>query len=154
MSTDIEQEVLTQEEALTLATRKLDIDALDRIYADDILMTGVLGETCGKAFLMDEAKRGVAHRQSAVAAGKHFEGSYEKEDLKIVLLGDTVVTSYRFVVKMKGPGIDVHRRYRTTNVWAKRNGSWQVAAAHTAFVLDPKQVASLEKEGASSAGTA
>jgi ketosteroid isomerase-like protein len=148
MSTHIEQEFLTHEEALTLATRKLDVDALDRIYADDILMTGVLGQTCGKAFLMDEAKRGVAQRNSAVAAGQHFEGSYEKEDLQIILLGDTAVTSYRFVVTMKGPGIDVHRRYRTTNVWAKRNGSCQVVAAHTAFVLDPKQVAGLEKEGA------
>ena len=45
MLTDIEQEVQRQEETLTLATRKLDIDALDRIYADDILMTGALGET-------------------------------------------------------------------------------------------------------------
>ena len=154
MATDIEQEVLTQEEALTLATRTLDIETLERIYADDILMTGVLGETCGKAFLMDEARRGVAHRESAAAAGNHFEGSYDKEDLKIVLLGDTAVTSYRFVVKMKGPGIDVHRRYRTTNVWGRRHGSWQIVAAHTAFVLDPKQVASLEKQGASSAGAA
>ena len=147
MPTDIEQQVLTQEEALTISTRKLDIEALDRIYADDILMTGVLGETCGKAFLLEEAGRGVAQRESAAAAGRHFEGSYEKEDLKIIMLGDTAVTSYRFVVKMKGPGIDVHRRYRTTNVWAKRNGSFQVVAAHTAFILDPKQVASLEKEG-------
>ena len=154
MQTNIEQQVLAQEEALTLSTRKLDIEALDRIYADDILMTGVLGETCGKAFLMDEARRGVAHRERAAADGKHFEVSYEKEDLKIVMLGDTGVTSYRFVVKMKGPGVDVHRRYRTTNVWAKRNSSWQVVAAHTAFVLDPKQAASLENGGASSAGTA
>jgi ketosteroid isomerase-like protein len=148
MPTNAEQEVLTQEENLTLATRKLDIDTLGRIYADDILMTGVLGETCGKSFVMEEAKRGAAQRETAAAAGNHFEGSYEKEDLRIVLLGDTAVTSYRFVVKMKGPGIDVHRRYRTTNVWAKRNGSWQVVAAHTAFVLDPKQVATLEKAGA------
>jgi len=154
MPTEIEQEVLTQEEFLTVSTRRLDIGALDRIYADDILMTGVLGETCGKASLMDEAKRGVAQRESTAAAGKHFEGSYEKEDLRIVMLGDTAVTSYRFVVKIKGPGVDVHRRYRTTNVWAKRNRSWQVVAAHTAFVLDPKQVASLENGGASSARTA
>ena len=154
MPTDIEQQVLTQEEALTFSTRKLDIEALDRIYADDILMTSVLGETCGKAFLIEEARRGAAHRESAAAAGKHFEGSYEKEDLKIVLFGDTAVTSYRFVVKMKGPGVDVHRRYRTTNVWAKRNGNWQIVAAHTAFVLDPKQIASLESVGASNAGAA
>ena len=100
---------------------------------------------------MDEARRGAAHRESASAAGKPLQDSYEKEDLKIVLRGDTAVTGYRFVVKIKGPGIDVHRRYRTTNVWAKRNGSWQVVAAHTALVLDPKQVASLEKEGAANA---
>jgi ketosteroid isomerase-like protein len=154
MSTDTEQAILAQEEVLTSSTRKLDIDALDRIYADDILMTSVLGETCGKAFLMDEARRGVAQRQSAAAAGKHFEGSYEKEDLKTIVLGDTAITSYRFVVRMKGPGVDVHRRYRTTNVWAKRNGTWQIVAAHTALVLDPKQIASLESGGASSAGTA
>ena len=153
MPNDFEQQVLEQEQALTFSTRTLDIEALDRIYADSILMTGVLGETCGKAFLMDEARRGVAHRESAAAAGKHFEGSYEKEDLKVVVIGDTAVTNYRFVVKMQGPGVDVHRRYRTTNVWAQRNGSWQVVAAHTAFVLDPKQVASLENE-ASSPGTA
>ena len=154
MATTVEQEVLGAEENLTSATRSLDIAALERIYADDILMTGVLGETCGKPALIDEAKRGIAQRQSAAAAGQHFEGSYDKEDLKIVTNGDIAVTNYRFVVKMKGEGIDVHRRYRTTNLWAKRNGSWQVVAAHTAFVLDPKQVASLEKEGASSAGTA
>ena len=153
MPTNAEQEVLTQEENLTLATRQLDIEALDRIYADDILMTGVLGETCGKPFLIDEARRGAAHRETAAAAGKHFDGSYEKEDLKIVALGDTAVTSYRFVVKVKGPSIDVHRRYRTTNVWTKRHGSWQIVAAHTAFVLDPKQVASLEREGDASAGS-
>lgn len=154
MPTDIEHEILEQEESLTLSTRKLDIEALERIYADDILMTGVLGETCSKAFLMNEARRGVAQRESSAAAGKHFEGTYEKEDLKIVMHGDTAVTSYRFIVKLKGPGVDVHRRYRTTNVWGKRNGSWQVVAGHTAFVLDPKQIANLENGGVSGAETA
>jgi ketosteroid isomerase-like protein len=153
MPTNDEQEVLTQEENLTLATRNLDIAALQQIYADDILMTSVLGDTCGKSTVIDEAKRGAAQRADAVAAAKHIEASYDKEDLKIVFLSDAAVTSYRFVVRIKGPGIDLLRRYRTTNVWAKRHEGWQVVAAHTAFVLDPKQVASLEKEGASSAGT-
>jgi ketosteroid isomerase-like protein len=152
MSTNEEQEVLTQEENLTLATRNLDIAALDRIYADNLLMTSVLGETCGKSTVIDEAKRGAAQRAGAAAAAKPIEAYYDKEDLKIVVLGDAAVTSYRFVVRMKGPSIDLHRRYRTTNVWARRRERWQVVAAHTAFVLDPKQAASLEKEGASSAG--
>lgn len=147
MSENMEQEILTQEENLTQATRKLDIEALDRIYADDILMTSVLGEPCNKSTVIGEAKRGVTERESAAAAGKQIVGSSDKEDLKIVSHGDTAVASYRFVVKIKGQGIDVHRRYRTTNVWMKRQGRWQIIAAHTAFVLDPKQVANLAGEG-------
>ena len=144
MTETLEQEVLTQEEILTRATRTIDVEVLDRIYADDLTMTGVLGEpTCDKTTVMDEAKRGVAQRDAAAAGGKQFVGSYEKEDLKVVALGDTGVATYRFVVTFTGEGVNTQRRYRTTNVWMKRQGRWQVVAAHTALVLDAKQVASL-----------
>lgn len=147
MTGNLDQEVLAQEDRLTLATRTLDIAALDRIYADDITMTGVLGEpTCDKSTLMEEARRGVAQRERAAASGTPIVGSYEKEDIKIVSSGDTAVTTYRFVVKLKTETVDVHRRYRTTNVWMKRHGRWQIVAAHTAFVIDPKQAASLAGE--------
>ncbi len=50
MSTTIMQEILRQEEQLADAKQTLDLDALNRIYADELLMTGVLGEpTCTKA---------------------------------------------------------------------------------------------------------
>lgn len=145
MREGLEQEIVAQERLLTEATQTLDVDALDRLYADDIMMTSVLGETGGgKASLMDEARSGLAARQRAAAAGKPITGSYDKEDLRVVPLGGgTAVTSYRFVVTLTGVGLDIHRRYRTTNVWTKREGHWQVVAAHTAFVLDPKQAASL-----------
>ena len=42
-----------------------------------------------------------------------------------------------------GEGVNTQRRYRTANVWMKRQGRWQVVAAHTALVLDARQVASL-----------
>jgi hypothetical protein len=35
------------------------------------------------------------------------------------------------------------RRHRTTNVWTKREGSWQIVATHTAFVLNAQQAAML-----------
>jgi ketosteroid isomerase-like protein len=63
-----------------------------------------------------------------------------------VALGDVAVTSYRFVVTIKGERIDVNRHFRTTNVWTKIQGRWQVVAAHTAFVLDPKQAARLASD--------
>jgi ketosteroid isomerase-like protein len=49
-----EQEILQQEEQLANAKRMLDLDALGRIYGDDFVMTGVLGEpTCGKMAVLD-----------------------------------------------------------------------------------------------------
>jgi ketosteroid isomerase-like protein len=132
MNKHLEQEILTQEENLTQATRNLDIQALERIYADDILMTGVTGQVCSKATMIEEARQGIAQREAASAAGKKFVSSYDKEDIKLVSHGDVAISSYRFIVKIKGEGIDVNRRYRTTNVWMKCQAGWQVIAAHTA----------------------
>ena len=147
MTTTTMQEILQQEEQLADAKRTLDLDALNRIYADELLMTGVLGEPrCTKAAIIDEAKSGIAQRESAVASGQAFETSCNNEDMTVATHGDTAIANYRFVVKFTGPNVDVHRRYRTTNVWIKRDGRWQIIAAHTAFVLDPKQAAMLAGE--------
>ena len=57
------EEILQQEDQLANAKRTLDLDAIDRIYADDLLLTGVLGEpTCSKTAVMDEIRRGIAER--------------------------------------------------------------------------------------------
>jgi len=132
MTAHIDPDIQAEEDRLTQATRTLDVAALDRLYADDIMFTGVTGVICTKANLMDEARRGVAERQAA--AGKPAAVSYEKDDLHGIRHGDTAVTSYRFVVTMKHEGQDIVRRYRTTNVWARQNAAWQVIAAHTAAI--------------------
>jgi ketosteroid isomerase-like protein len=137
-------EIFEQEEQLANAKQTLDLDAIDRIYADDLLLTGVLGEpTCSKSAVMDEMRRGIAQRDAAKAGGTEFDTRTENQDTKVVALGDTAIANYRFVVTFKGPNLDLHRRYRTTNVWVKRDGRWQIVAAHMAFVLDPQQAAML-----------
>jgi ketosteroid isomerase-like protein len=147
MPMTIEQEIREQEEQLADAKRALDLDALDRLYADDLLMSGVMGEpTCSKTAIIDEVKRGITERQGAKAAGQPLEMSAGNEDMKVAAHGDTAIANYRFVVKIKGPNLDLHRRYRTTNVWMKRDGRWQIVAAHMALVLDPKQMAMLSGE--------
>ena len=63
-------EILQQEGHLANAKRTLDLDAIDQIYADDLLLTGVLGEpTCSKSAVMDEMRRGIAERDAAKAGG-------------------------------------------------------------------------------------
>ena len=119
MDANTEREILTQEEDLTQATRQLDIDTLDRMYADDIMFTGVTGYICDKSALMGEARRGVTERESAAKSGPAVI-SYDKEDIRIVAHGDTAVASYRFVITIQNAGQEITRRYRTTNVWMKR----------------------------------
>jgi ketosteroid isomerase-like protein len=144
----MEQEIVEQEERLADAKRTLDLDAIDRIYADDLMLTGVMGEpTCDKAAIIDEIKRGIAERERSLASGQRIEVAANNEDMKVVRHGDTGIANYRFVITIKGPNIQAHRRYRATNVWMKRDGGWQIVAAHTAFVLDPKQAAMLSGEG-------
>ena len=140
-------EILRQEAQLADARRTLDLDAIDRIYADDLLLTGVLGEpTCSKTAVMDEVRRGIAERDGAKAGGTQFETVTQNEDTKVMVLGDTAIANYRFVVTVKAPSLDLRRRYRTTNVWVKRDGRWQIVAVHMAFVLDPQQAAMLSGE--------
>ena len=148
MTPTMEQEIRQQEEQLAEAKRALDVGAIDRMYADDLLMTGVMGEpTCSKTAIIDEVKRGIAERESAHASGRQVEMSAENEDMKVVRHGDTAIANYRFVVKVSGPAMNVARRYRATNVWMKQDGRWQIIAAHMSFVLDRTQAAMLSGDG-------
>ena len=147
MPTAIEQDVLRQEQRLIEASRALDLETLDSIYADDLLLSGVMGEpTCGKAAVLDEVRRGIVEREQAHASQAQVSVSAENEDMQVGAHGDTVITNYRFVVTITGPNMEVRRRYRKTNVWMKRNARWQIVAGHMAFVLDPKQAALLSGE--------
>ena len=101
---------------------------------------------CAKPAIMDEIRRGIAQRDSASSSGKQVVTSYDKEDLNVAVHGDVGISTYRCVFTAKSESIDVRRRHRTTNVWMKRQGRWQIVAAHTAFALDMKQAAMLSGE--------
>jgi len=128
----LDTDIVAAEERLTEATRRIDVDALNRLYADDIMFTGVTGVICDKAGIMDEARRGAAERASTASSQAPAVVAYDKDDLRAVRHGTTAVSSFRFSITVRGDGQEVVRRYRTTNVWMKRSDEWQVVAAHTA----------------------
>jgi ketosteroid isomerase-like protein len=132
MNTDDQQEILTQEDRLTEATRAFDLQTLDRLYADTLVFTGVTGVVCDKRAVINEARRGAVERQAATTSGVAAVVAYDKDDVTTVRHGDTAVTSFRFGVTIRAGDQDVTRRYRTTNVWMKQADRWQVIAAHTA----------------------
>jgi len=120
---EVEKEILTLEEGLTQTEMRVEVEALDRIYADDIMVTAPIGICVDKPAVMTEIRQ---------AAEKAVVGRYDKDDLKVRAFGDTAVSSYRMTAEATFEGMEIKRQLCITNVWLKRNGSWQIVARHTA----------------------
>ena len=119
----VEQEISRLEERLTETEMRVDVDALDRVYADDIMVTAPIGICVDKPAVMNEVRE---------AAAKAVVGRYDKSDLKVRAFGDTAVSSYRATAEATFEGTEIKRQLCITNVWMKRNGDWQIVARHTA----------------------
>jgi ketosteroid isomerase-like protein len=121
--TEVEQQIFNLEEELTQTEHRLDVQALDRIFADDIMVTAPIGVCVDKLAVMDEVRS---------AAEKAVVGRYDKDDLKVRAFGDTAVSSYRMAAEATFEGMEIKRQLCITNVWMKREGQWQIVARHTA----------------------
>ena len=120
---EIEQDILKLEENLTQTEARLDVEGLDRIYADDIMVTAPVGICVDKPAVMSEIR---------LAAEKAIVGRYDKDDLKVRAYGDTAVSSYRMTAWATFEGTEIKRSLCITNVWMKRDHHWQIVARHTA----------------------
>jgi ketosteroid isomerase-like protein len=118
-----EKEIMRLEECLTQTESRVDVDALDRIYADDIMVTAPIGVCVDKPAVMSEIR---------MAAAKAIISRYDKDDLKVRAFGDTAVSSYRMTAWATVEGQEMKRSLCISNVWMKRNGHWQIVARHTA----------------------
>jgi ketosteroid isomerase-like protein len=120
---EVEQKIRELEEELTQTEMRLEVDALDRIYADDIMVTAPIGICVDKPAVMAEVRQ---------AAEKAVIGRYDKDELKIRVYGDTAVSSYCIATEASFDGMEIKRQLCITNVWMRRNGDWQIVARHTA----------------------
>ena len=120
---ELEREILKLEDELTQNESRLDVEALDRIYAHDIMVTAPIGICVDKPAVMNEIRQ---------AAEKALIGRYDKDDLKVRAFGDTAVSSYRLTAWATFDGTEIKRALCITNVWMKRNSHWQIVARHTA----------------------
>jgi len=119
----IENDILRLEEELTQTEMRVDVQALDRLYADDIMVTAPIGICVDKTAVMAEIRE---------AAAKAVVGKYDKNDLKVRAYGDTAVSSYRMSAEATFEGMEIKRQLCVTNVWMRRDGNWQIVARHTA----------------------
>ena len=121
---EVENEILKLEEELTHTEMRVDVEALNGVYADDIMVTAPIGLVVDKPAVMHEIRQ---------AAQKAKIESYDKNDLKVRAYGaDVAVTSYIMTAKATFDGIKINRQFCITNVWMRRDGRWQIVARHTA----------------------
>ena len=130
MNQDVEKEILKMEDELTQTEMRLDVEALDRIYADDIMVTAPIGICVDKPAVMSEVR---------LAASKAKVERYDKDDLKVRAYGETAVASYRLTAKARFEDTEINRTFCITNVWMRRQGNWQIVARHTASLEQSSQ---------------
>ena len=116
-SSKAEQEVVKAVDELIEALGRTDIATLDRIYADDYIVTQSFGIT-SKTQLLDAWKSGSL--KYTFASGK---------DRSVRVYGDAAVITGILTLKGQNPNGDFTIYARTTGVWVKQQGRWRLVAS-------------------------
>ena len=114
-------DIVALEDELRRAQLEADVDALDRLIADELLFTGPDGRLGTKAEDLS------AHGSGVVRFHEH-----EPEELRVRPIGDAVrVVALRTRLVVEVNGQRVSGTYRYTRVWARENGGpWRIVAGH------------------------
>jgi ketosteroid isomerase-like protein len=113
------------EESGTAQVRR-DIAALDRLLADDFLLTRAGGVTADKAQNLAE-----------LASGDVSFTSYENDDVRVRLYGDAAVVTGQVKTNGTYKGQDFSGRFRYTKVFVRRDRQWQIVAWHATSIAQP-----------------
>ena len=116
-SSKAEQEIVKVSGEIIEAFGHTDIAALDRLLAEDYIVTQSFGLT-SKAQLMDLWKSGRVKYTSA-----------SDKDLLVRVYGDTAVTTGILTLKGQNPNGDFTSNTRFTAVFVKQQGRWRLVAA-------------------------
>ncbi len=117
----VEKELAATLDELATATRQQDGKIIDRILADDFSETSADGLVFTKPELL--------------AALPDFKAEkFQYSDVKTRVFADTAITTLRETGKATFRGQDASGEYRLTYVWLKRDGRWQIVAAHASRI--------------------
>jgi ketosteroid isomerase-like protein len=114
-----EQELLKLEQEWTNADLKDDWATMDRILADDYVLTDRDGEVSTKAQCLAYMKSGEDKYLTLVM-----------DDMKVRVYGDAAVVTLRATIKETYKGEEISDVVRITNTWIKKAGRWQCVATH------------------------
>ncbi len=106
---------------------KPDVAGLDRLLADDWMLTHSDGRVQYKADYLDELRTSTRRNQGI-----------GNEDLRVRRYGDTVVVTGTSVQSGISNGQPWSGRFRFTRVWIQREGAWKMIASHSSRIAEAK----------------
>lgn len=119
----VERELIKLEHEWADAVVRGDTAVLDRIEADDLIVTDTDGKVSNKA-----------QDQADIKSGAFKVESIKLDNMKVQAYGDTAVVTGRTTMTGQYKGKDISGQYRWTDVFVKRQGRWQVVATHASQI--------------------
>ena len=114
-----EDEVRQMEWEWGVAFERKDLAMLDRLMADEYILTDPLGNVRSKAESL-----------SALETNEVNFESTESDDVKVRINGDTAVVTGRSRFRGRYKGWSMTGQYQYTDVLVKRRGVWQAVGSH------------------------
>jgi CubicO group peptidase (beta-lactamase class C family) len=124
-----EQEVRKLEREWLNAYEQHDAAAMNRILADEFILTNSDGTVQTKAQIMEMIG------SQRPGAGPSF--TFSTEDTQVRVDGDTVILSGRVLQKGQRNGQSVIMQSRYSDTYVKRQGRWQVVASQLSSIAKP-----------------
>ena len=115
----IEAAIAQLEREWATAIVKKDATALNRLLADEFNGTSPTAHTFPKTVAVEELK-----------SGKYLVESMVLDEISVNVYGDVAVAFTSQKEKSQYAGTDTSGHYHFTDVWAKKDGRWQVVASH------------------------
>lgn len=125
------QELIQLERDIGAANVRRDADFFERVEADEFVFTDSSGGVTTK-------KEDVASVRGPASPDSRLL-SYDVDDLKVMLYGDTAVVTGRSTLKGVNKGQEWTSQSRFTDVFVRRDGRWQIVAGHSSRLRQPQK---------------
>ena len=119
VTTSAEDEIRRIEFEWGEAFERGDMATLDRLMADEYILTDPLGFVRSKADSL-----------AAIKTREVFFESSKSGDVKVRINGDTAVVTGRSTFRGRYKGWSMAGQYQYTDVLVKRHGSWRAVSSH------------------------
>ena len=126
----VEAELLRIQREMIDTSLRGDKSVFERYTADTYIETDFNGTVTTRARILD----------NFLTPPASMKPTLELQDVQVHVYGDTAVMSSRGIYRAEANGQKITNSFRTTDVWLRRDGRWQMIASH-ASEIPPDRVA-------------